>query len=114
MAEFAFAIPVLRNKENLDRKTLGEMSGARRYENAGGSATRKDHMADRLAPAVAGGNDCSCVCRGRRSRASALGEFGSSDEPFNGWFRDEMKEVHGVDISEPGPPAEKVFDAQTS
>ena len=35
----------------------------------------------------------------------------SSDEPFNRWFRDQMKEVHGA-TSEPGPPAEKVFDAR--
>jgi hypothetical protein len=45
---------------------------------------------------------------------AALGEFGSSDEPFNSWFRDGMKEVHGIDISEPGPPSEKVFDATTA
>jgi hypothetical protein len=30
MAELAFAIPVVPGQEELDRKTLGEMSGARR------------------------------------------------------------------------------------
>jgi hypothetical protein len=32
--------------------------------------------------------------------------------PFNAWFREVMKEVHGVDISQPGPPATQVLDVQ--
>jgi hypothetical protein len=42
----------------------------------------------------------------------AVGQFGSSDAPFNRWFRDVMKEVHGVDISQPGPPITKVLDVE--
>lgn len=38
--------------------------------------------------------------------------FGSSDAPFNRWFRDQMKEVHGIDISQSGPPPKKVHDVQ--
>jgi hypothetical protein len=42
----------------------------------------------------------------------AIRRFTASDAPFNAWFRDVMKEVHGVDISQPGPPATKVLDVQ--
>lgn len=43
MAEFAFAIPVVPGKEELDRKTLGEMSGAR----ATSTRRRRDGQASR-------------------------------------------------------------------
>ena len=43
---------------------------------------------------------------------SALGQFTASDAPFNTWFREAMKEVHGVDISQPMPPITKVMDVQ--
>ena len=33
----------------------------------------------------------------------AVAQFGSSDQPLNAWFRDQMKEVHGVDISRGAP-----------
>jgi hypothetical protein len=32
--------------------------------------------------------------------------------PFNTWFREAMKEVHGVDISQPMPPVTKIMDVQ--
>ena len=43
---------------------------------------------------------------------AAIGQFTSSDAPFNTWFRDAMKAVHGVDISHPLPPVTKVMDVQ--
>ena len=42
----------------------------------------------------------------------AIAQFGSSDEPFNAWFRDQMKAVHGVDISQGAPVATMVHDIQ--
>ena len=32
--------------------------------------------------------------------------------PLNRWFRDQMKHVHGVDSSQPGPQPKKVHDVQ--
>jgi hypothetical protein len=113
MAEFAFAIPVLPGQEELDRKTLGEMSEARRdeYEAAARRAgiTRQIVWHQQTPQGTV-----AVVYVEADDPLAALGEFGSSDEPFNSWFRDQMKAVHGVDISEPGPPSEKVFDATTS
>jgi hypothetical protein len=113
MAEFAFAIPVLPGKEELDRKTLGEMRGARRDEYE--AAARRAGITRQIVwHQQSPEGTIAVVYVEADNPAAALGEFGSSDEPFNSWFRDQMKEVHGVDISEPGPPAEKVFDAKTS
>jgi hypothetical protein len=41
---------------------------------------------------------------------AAIRKFTASDAPFKAWFREVMKEVHGVDISQPGPPVTKVLD----
>jgi hypothetical protein len=43
---------------------------------------------------------------------AAIRKFTASDAPFNAWFRGVMKEVHGVDISQPGPPVTQVLDVQ--
>lgn len=42
----------------------------------------------------------------------AIGKLGASDHPFDVWFRDQVKQVHGVDFAEPmpGPPPEQVFE----
>lgn len=112
MAEFAFAVPVLPGQEDLDRRTLDEMSGARReeYEAAARRAGIKRQVVwHQQTP----DGTVAVVYIEADDPAAALGEFGSSDEPFNAWFRDQMKEVHGIDISEPGPPQEKVFDSTT-
>jgi hypothetical protein len=38
--------------------------------------------------------------------------FGSSNEPLNTWFREQMQEIHGVDISQVELRATKVHDIQ--
>jgi len=43
---------------------------------------------------------------------AAVRKFTESDAPFSTWFRGVMMEVHGVDISQPGPPITKVLDVQ--
>jgi hypothetical protein len=113
VAEFAFAIPVVPGKEELDRKTLGEMSGARRDEYE--AAARRAGITRQIVwHQQSPEGTVAVVYVEADDPAAALSEFGSSDEPFNRWFRDQMKEVHGVDISDPGPPAEKVFDSKAS
>jgi hypothetical protein len=42
----------------------------------------------------------------------AIGKLAASDDPFDVWFREQAKAVHGVDFTEPlpGPPPEVVFE----
>ncbi len=111
MPGFAFAIPVVPGKEELDRSTLDEMAGPRRdeYEAALRQAgiTRQaiwhQHTPDgTIAVVYVEGDDPE----------AGVAQFGSSDEPFNVWFRDRMKEVHGLDISEAAPQGTKVHDLE--
>lgn len=42
----------------------------------------------------------------------AIGKLAVSDHPFDVWFREQAKQIHGVDFSQPlpGPPPEMVFE----
>ena len=43
---------------------------------------------------------------------AGVAKFASSDAPFNRWFRDQLKDVHGLDISQSGPPPTQVHHIQ--
>jgi hypothetical protein len=99
MSGFAFSIPVVPGKEELDRRTLDEMLGERRtdYEAALKRAgiTRQSiwHQA------TPGGTVAVVYVEGEDPQGG-VARFGSSDDEFNTWFREQMKEVHGVDIAQ--------------
>jgi hypothetical protein len=108
---FAFSIPIVRGKEELDRSTFNEMLGARReeYETALREAgiTRQAIWHQKtpdgtVAVVYVEGDD----------PAAGIAQFGSSDEPLNSWFREQMKEVHGVDISQIELRATNVHDIE--
>ena len=42
----------------------------------------------------------------------AMGKLAASDHPFDRWFKEQVKQVHGVDFNQPlpGPPPEPVFE----
>jgi hypothetical protein len=107
---FAFAMPVVPGKEELDRKTLEEMVGSRRAEC---KAAMRDAGITRLAVWHQQTPDGTLAVVYMEARdEAAIGQWGSSDAPFNTWFREVMKEVHGVDISQPGPPVTKMVDVE--
>ena len=111
MAEIAFALPVLPGQEQFDRETLEELQGSRRgeYEAALRDAGITRHSVwHQEAP---DGTTIAVVYMEAADEAG-VASFGSSEAPLNRWFRDQMKQVHGVDISQPGPQPKKVHDVQ--
>ncbi|MBD0282454.1 MAG: hypothetical protein ICV69_09730 [Thermoleophilaceae bacterium] len=108
MSAIAFAIPILPGKEALDRDTFDEMEGARRddYEAALRDAGVTRHTVwHQETP----DGTIAIVYMESHDEAGAA-NFASSDAPLNRWFRDRMKEVHGIDISQAGPPPKQVHD----
>jgi hypothetical protein len=97
-------------KEELDRKTMKEMAGARRAECE--AAMRDAGVTRHVVRHQQTPEGTLAVVYMEARDDAAIGQFGSSDAPFNRWFRDAMKEVHGVNISQPGPPVAKVHDVQ--
>jgi hypothetical protein len=106
---FAFSIPVVPGKEEVDRGTLDEMAGPRReqYE----AALRQAGLTRQAIwhQETPDGTVAVVYVEGEDPEAG-VAQFGSSDEPFNAWFREQMKEVHGVDISQAELRATQVHD----
>ena len=111
MGGFAFSIPVVPGKEELDRRTFDEMLGARREEYE--AALRQAGVTRQAIwhQETPDGTVAVVYVEGDDPEAG-IAQFGSSDEPLNTWFREQMKEVHGVDISQAQLRATKVHDIQ--
>ena len=110
MPGFAFAVPVVSGKEELDRKTLAEIAGPRLSEHE--AALREAGISRHAAWHQQTPNGTLAVVYMEAPDEAAIRKFTASEAPFNTWFREVMKEVHGVDISEPGPPVTRVLDVQ--
>ena len=108
MPAIAFAMPVLRGKEAQDRQTFEEMEGARRedYE----AALREAGITRHTVWHQESPDGTVAVVYMEADDESGVARFVSSDAPLNRWFRDQMRDVHGVDISQAGPPPTVVHD----
>jgi hypothetical protein len=109
MSEFMFMIPIVPGKEELDRQTLDEMVSSRRDEFE--SALREAGLTRQMVwhQQTPDGAVAVVYLEGDDALAG-MQKFSASDAPFNSWFRDQMKEVHGVDISAGAPQVDKVQD----
>jgi hypothetical protein len=103
---FAFAVPVVRGKEELDRKMLEEIAGPRLAEHE--AATREAGISRHAAWHQQTPDGNLALAYKDAPDEAAIGKFTGSNAPFNTWFREVLNEVHGVDISQPGPPVTKV------
>jgi hypothetical protein len=109
MPAFAFSIPVVPGREAIDRRVLNDLLGERREEYE--AALRRAGITRQAIwhQATPDGTIAVVYVEGEDPLASVT-QFSSSDEPLNRWFREQMKEVHGVDISKAELHAEKVHE----
>ena len=110
MPGFAFSIPVVPGNEELDRRTFDEMLDARRDEYE--AALRQAGITRQAVWHQETPGGIVAVDVEGDDPEAGIAQFGSSDEPLNTWFREQMKEVHGVDISQTELRATKVHDIQ--
>lgn len=110
MAEIVLAVPIVPGKEELDRQTLDEMADGRREEY---EAALRDAGITRQAVWHQNTPDGTlAIVYFQAESEDAAGRFANSDADISRWFVEKMKEVHGVDISQPGPPVTKVHDVE--
>jgi len=106
----AFAAPLLPGKTDADREALAA---------AQSGAGKADHEASRRRAGITReavwlqstpDGDVAVVLIEAEDVGAALGALATSQEPYDVAFRDHIKDVHGMDLSEGFPPPEQLLD----
>jgi hypothetical protein len=110
MQTIAFAAPMLPGKTEADREALASCaSGDRRVEH---QASRKRAGIAREAVWIQStpAGDVAVVVVEAPDVQAAMGSLATSEDPFDRWFREHIKDTHGMDLAEGFPPPEQVLD----
>jgi hypothetical protein len=111
MAAYAFVLPILPGQEETDRRLFAELQGARRadYEAAW---HRLGVKAERVWHQQTPQGTFAVVYLEADDLDQVFGGLASSDDLFVVWWREQIKTVHGVDLSQPrpGPPNAQIHD----
>src|SRR5262245_6113144 len=108
------AFPVLRGKEEDVRKLAAEMAGPRREEareffRSFGVVRERWHLQETpQGPMVIGVTEVDGDVR------AVADEYAESNRPFDRWFKDQVKNLSGIDpdVQPLGPPSEMIFDTR--
>ena len=110
MQAIAFAAPFLPGKTDADREVMASFSGGERRADFEASRKRAGITRESVWIQSTPNGDVAVVVIEADDIAAAMGALGSSDEPFDVWFRDHIMDVHGMDISQPSEPPELALD----
>ncbi len=115
MASLASAFPILPGKTEQWKHFSQEMVGPRHsaYET---SRKRLGITREVAYLQQTPQGDLAVVYIEAQNISRAFEGLGSSQEPFDVWFREQAKQIHGVDFSEPlpGPLPEAIVDWRAS
>lgn len=111
MPSVTFAAPLLPGKTEQDRTDIGSCTpGGERQ--AAHEASRARHGITREAvwiqPTPAG--DLAVVYIEADDLQAAFAGLGSSQDPFDVWFREQVRDVHGINLEDGFPPPEQILD----
>lgn len=104
----AFAAPILPGKTETFRSWMrAESERKQEYE-----SSREQHDISReavwLQQTPAG--DMAVIYMEADDLQAAFAGLGSSQEPFDRWSREAIREVHGIDLTQGFPPPEQLVD----
>jgi hypothetical protein len=106
----AFAAPILPGKTGADRSAMQSVVDGERK--AAHAASRQRHGITREAvwiqPTPDG--DMAVVYLEADDLPAAFAGIGSSEDPFDTWFRDMVRDVHGIDLAQGFAPPEQMLD----
>ncbi|MBV9229891.1 MAG: hypothetical protein JOZ18_11300 [Chloroflexi bacterium] len=115
MASLASAFPILPGKMEQWKHFCQEMVGPRHSEY---EASRKRLGVTREAAYLqqTPQGDMAIVYMEAQDISRVFEGFGRSQVPFDVWFREQVKEIHGLDLSQPlpGPFPEAIVDWRAS
>jgi hypothetical protein len=106
----AFAAPLLPGKTQEDRDALASCGSGERSADHAASRKRAGITREAVWIQSTPGGDVAVVLIEADDIGAAMGALGTSDDPFDQWFRGHVMNVHGMDLSQPSEPPEQVLD----
>jgi hypothetical protein len=109
MASYSFAMPILPGKTEVVRHLVAEVAGPRRSEMEEFQqrvGITKQEVWLQKTPS----GDMSVVYLEAGDPGRLFQELASSDKPFDRWYAQQLKEIHGIDLSQPLPPNELIIE----
>jgi hypothetical protein len=106
----AFAVPILPGKTDADRLAMESCRSGERQADHAASRARAGIARESVWIQGSSDGDMAVVMLEGKDIGAALGTLATSQEPFDTWFREVLKDVHGLDLSAAFPPPEQVID----
>ena len=110
MQTIAFAAPLLPGKTQADRDALASVADGERRADHEASRRRAGITRESVWLQSTPNGDIAVVVIEANDVGAALGTLATSQEPFDQWFREHVRNVHGIDLTEGFPPPEQLLD----
>ena len=107
MALIAMAFPIPGNKKAQWQGFVKELQGARNAEFI--ASRKKMGIRERTFHQETPMGDFVIVTLEGASPETALATFAQDTSPFTAWFKAQVKEIHGLDLSQPPPSTPKLI-----
>ena len=114
MQAVAFAVPLLPGQTEADRVALASCRDGARKEAYQDARRRAGIIREAVWIQPGPGGDVAVVYLEADDLAAAFTIWGTSAEPFDRWFRDHIRQVHGIALDDGFPAPELVLDYDTS
>ena len=111
MPAYAFAVPIVSGKTD-DVKNLGKIALGERRSEHDASRKRLGMTAERAWIQTTPMGDFAIVYHEADNPEKVMPGMGSSDDPYDVWFRDNVKDIHNFDLANPPdlPPPEEMWN----
>jgi hypothetical protein len=111
MPSVAFAAPLLPGKTEQDRNDMQSCGpGGERHAAYQASRVRNGITRECVWTQPTPGGDVAVVYIEADDLQAAFTGLGSSQDPFDVWFRDHVRDVHGMNLEDGFPPPEQILD----
>lgn len=106
----AFTVPLLPDMTEVDRAVMQSCWHGDRRADHDASRRRLGISRESVWVQPTSDGDVAVVLLEAEDLGAALGALGTSDLPFDKWFREHCLRVHGIDLAAGFPPPEQILD----
>jgi hypothetical protein len=110
MPSVAFASPILPGKTDADRSAMESVARGERKADHEASRQRLGISREAVWIQQTPNGDLAVIYLEADDLRAAFAGLGSSEEPFDVWFREVLRDVHGIDLAQGFPPPEQTLD----